>query len=161
MKMRWVQTISRKGQWEPWIWRAEREVRGRARLQSCRRGGKTLGALASEVALLILLESSETICQIPMQIGKDRVRTAWRHAESGRNVHSTSRSQCVRKSGPQRLKPDEGRLLTARLEAAPFQISLDPEGVTELSEIPCRVSSDLHEWRNESATVLPTDTANL
>src|ERR1041385_2539708 len=35
------------------------------------------------------------------------------------------------------------------------------EGVTNLSEIPCRVSSDLHEWRNESATVLPTDTANL
>ena len=33
--------------------------------------------------------------------------------------------------------------------------------VTELSEIPCRVSSDLHEWRNESATVLPTGTANL
>ena len=33
--------------------------------------------------------------------------------------------------------------------------------VTNLSEIPCRVSSDLHEWRNESATVLPTDTANL
>ena len=30
-----------------------------------------------------------------------------------------------------------------------------------LSEIPCRVSSDLHEWRNESATVLMSDTANL
>ena len=38
---------------------------------------------------------------------------------------------------------------------------LDCEVVTESSEIPCRVSSDLHEWRNESATVLPTDTANL
>ena len=35
------------------------------------------------------------------------------------------------------------------------------DGVTHLSEIPCRVSSDLHEWRNESATVLPTGTANL
>ena len=45
-------------------------------------------ALAPEVELPILLESSETICQIPTQIGKDIVRTAWRHAESGRNVHS-------------------------------------------------------------------------
>ena len=40
-------------------------------------------------------------------------------------------------------------------------IAKSPEAVTHLSEIPCRVSSDLHEWRNESATVLPTDTANL
>ena len=93
-------------------------------------GGKISRASAPEVELLILLESSETICQIPIQIGKDIVRTAWRHAEDGRNVHSVSHS-C--KCGV----------------------------VTESSEIPCRVSSDLHEWRNESATVLPTDTANL
>jgi hypothetical protein len=51
---------------------------------------------------------------------------------------------------------------TARLKVVPFPKQLMvSEGVTELSEIPCRVSSDLHEWRNESATVLPTDTANL
>ena len=37
----------------------------------------------------------------------------------------------------------------------------ESEAVTKLSEIPCRVSSDLHEWRNESATVLMSDTANL
>ena len=61
--------------------------KGRARLQSCRNGGKISRALAPEVELLIPLESSETICQIPTQIGKDIVRTAWRHAESGRNVH--------------------------------------------------------------------------
>ncbi len=82
--MRWVQIISRKGQWEI----RTHKVRGRARLQSCRNGGKISRALAPEVALPILLESSETICQIPTQIGKDIVRTAWRHAESGRNVHS-------------------------------------------------------------------------
>ena len=86
MTMRWVQIISRKGQWET----RTRKVRGRARLQSCRNGGKILRALAPEVELPVLLESSETICQIPSQIGKDRVRTAWRHAESGRNVHSAS-----------------------------------------------------------------------
>ncbi len=34
-------------------------------------------------------------------------------------------------------------------------------GVTRVSEIPCRVSSDLHEWRNDRATVLTSDSANL
>ena len=36
-----------------------------------------------------------------------------------------------------------------------------PAGVTEVSEIPCRVSSDLHEWRNESPTVSRRDPAKL
>ena len=41
--------------------------------------------------------------------------------------------------------------------------SLHPPGceVTTVSEIPCRVSSDLHEWRNDRATVLTSDSANL
>jgi hypothetical protein len=30
-----------------------------------------------------------------------------------------------------------------------------------LSEIPCRVSSDLHEWRNDFPTVSTTDSAKL
>ena len=51
VKMRWVQTISRKGQQEQ-IWRAKREVCGRARLQSCHQGGKIGGGLAPEVLLL-------------------------------------------------------------------------------------------------------------
>jgi hypothetical protein len=34
-------------------------------------------------------------------------------------------------------------------------------GATTVSEIPCRVSSDLHEWRNDRATVLTSDSANL
>ena len=33
--------------------------------------------------------------------------------------------------------------------------------VTESSEIPCRVSSDLHEWRNDFPTVSTTDPAKL
>jgi hypothetical protein len=33
--------------------------------------------------------------------------------------------------------------------------------VTESSEIPCRVSSDLHEWRNDFPTVSTTDSAKL
>ena len=48
------------------------------------------GALAPEVLLLVLLESSETVRQIPIHIGKDTVRTARRRAEGGRNVHSAS-----------------------------------------------------------------------
>ena len=33
--------------------------------------------------------------------------------------------------------------------------------VTVSSEIPCRVSSDLHEWRNDFPTVSTTDPAKL
>jgi hypothetical protein len=32
---------------------------------------------------------------------------------------------------------------------------------SNLSEIPCRVSSDLHEWRNDFPTVSTTDPAKL
>ena len=34
-------------------------------------------------------------------------------------------------------------------------------GVTKLSEIPCRVSSDLHEWRNDLGTVSMGSSAKL
>jgi hypothetical protein len=34
-------------------------------------------------------------------------------------------------------------------------------GCNRLSEIPCRVSSDLHEWRNDFPTVSTTDPAKL
>ena len=33
--------------------------------------------------------------------------------------------------------------------------------VTKLSEIPCRVSSDLHEWRNDLGTVSMGSSAKL
>ena len=112
MTMRWVQIISRKGQWET----RTRKVRGRARLQSCRNGGKILRALSPEIALPILLESSETICQIPNQIGKDRVRTAWRHAESGRNVHSSSHEKL-----PSAAKAEGEADRAARLKPRPFK----------------------------------------
>ena len=73
------------------IWRAKREVLGRARLQSCRNGGKISRALAPEVALPdpagilrdYMPDSNEKF------VGKDIVRTAWRHAEDDRNVHPT------------------------------------------------------------------------
>jgi hypothetical protein len=59
------------------------------------------------------------------------VRAVWRHAEIGRNdrsagIHFQSKPESVKKG--------------ARL-------------VTDLSEIPCRVSSDLHEWRNDLGAV--------
>src|SRR5205823_7929087 len=34
-------------------------------------------------------------------------------------------------------------------------------GVTNLSEVPCRVSSDLHEWRNDWTTVSTSDSVKL
>src|SRR6202521_6410355 len=75
-------------------------------------------------------ESSETTRQAPAQAGEDIVRTAWRHAEDGRNAHPSSRK-------------------------------IPHEEVTTSSEIPCRVSSDLHEWWNDRATVLANGSANL
>ena len=46
-----VQTISRKGQWEETdLTRKSARVCGRARLQSCRNGGKIEGASAPEVS---------------------------------------------------------------------------------------------------------------
>jgi hypothetical protein len=61
------------------------------------------------------------------------VRTLWRHREAGRNARPTCRASCVRY-----------RFLSNRL-----------------SEIPCRVSSDLHEWRNDLGTVSTRDSAKL
>src|ERR1700682_2907955 len=75
-------------------------------------------------------ESSETTRQSPAQAGEDIVRTAWRHAEDGRNVHPALRR-------------------------------ISREVVTASSEIPCRVSSDLHEWWNDRSTVLANGSANL
>ena len=44
-----------------------------------------------------------------------------------------------------------------------YRVSADSIGpqVTASSEIPCRVSSDLHEWRNDFTTVSTTDPAKL
>ena len=106
----------------------------------------------------IPLKSSETICQIPTRVGKDIVRTAWRHAESGRNVHSASLKSIVEIPCKAGGNAGEHGILRFAQNDGLYAIS---GGATKLSEIPCRVSSDLHEWRNESATVLPTDTANL
>ena len=104
------------------------------------------------------MKSSETICQIPTPVGKDIVRTAWRHAESGRNVHSASLKSIV--EIPCKADSDVGEHGILRLAQNDSLYSISGDA-TKLSEIPCRVSSDLHEWRNESATVLPTGTANL
>ena len=78
---------------------------------------------------LLVRESSETIRQTPAEAGEDRVRSAWRHAEGGRNV----------RPAPRQFKRSDNRM----------------------SEIPCRVSSDLHEWRTDRTTVLASGSANL
>ncbi len=65
---------------------------------------------------------------------EDKVRTAWRHAEGGRND-----------------PPPAARLLTVG-ETKPSN---------NVSEIPCRVSSDLHEWSNDLGTVSTRGSANL
>jgi hypothetical protein len=61
------------------------------------------------------------------------VRTLWRHREAGGNDRPANEKLC----------------------------NLDGLQVTDLSEIPCRVSSDLHEWRNDFPTVSTTDPAKL
>jgi hypothetical protein len=40
-------------------------------------------------------------------------------------------------------------------------LSVDETDKTASSEIPCRVSSDLHEWRNDLGAVSTTDSAKL
>ena len=55
--MRWVQIISRKGQWKK---------------------------ISTEILRDYMPDSNE------MFVGKDIVRTAWRHAEDDRNVHPAS-----------------------------------------------------------------------
>ena len=42
-----------------------------------------------------------------------------------------------------------------------FNPSLQMAEVTRVSEIPCRVSSDLHEWRNAGHTVSTRDSVKL
>jgi len=64
-------------------------------------------------------------------VGEDIVPSAWRHA--GANVKGTHRSFYV----------------------------IDLHGKRSISEIPCRVSSDLHEWRNAGHTVSTRDSVKL
>ena len=60
------------------------------------------------------------------------VRTLRRRRETDRNDRSATRKSC-----PQWLSSNRS------------------------SEIPCRVSSDLHEWRNDLGTVSTRDSAKL
>jgi hypothetical protein len=64
-------------------------------------------------------------------VGEDIVPSAWRHA--GANVKGTHRSFYV----------------------------IDLYRKRSISEIPCRVSSDLHEWRNAGHTVSTRDSVKL
>jgi hypothetical protein len=54
-------------------------------------------------------------------------------------------------------KPEKGRWGKVTVESQ----SNKARGATNLSEIPCRVSSDLHEWRNDLGTVSTRGSANL
>jgi hypothetical protein len=49
--------------------------------------------------------------------------------------------------------------MTSRLSKV--MIGLGPVTSNRVSEIPCRVSSDLHEWRNDLGTVSTRDSAKL
>ena len=54
---------------------------------------------------------------------------------------------------------DVGR--SAEMTDPPDPVVNPDRVVTEISEIPCRVSSDLHEWRNDLGTVSTRDSAKL
>ncbi len=68
-----------------------------------------------------------------------------------------------------REEEEMARTLRRRRETGGNDQSADREGraasvglqVTDSSEIPCRVSSDLHEWRNDLGTVSTRDSAKL
>ena len=80
-------------------------------------------------------ESSETIRQMPSEIeGDEMVPSAWRHA--GSHIERS---------------------------VIPFGISVRKGQCPNktISEIPCRVSSDLHEWRNDLGAVSSRDPVKL
>jgi hypothetical protein len=55
---------------------------------------------------------------------------------------------------------DAGRL--AETTSPPLERrALERSTSNRISEIPCRVSSDLHEWRNDLGTVSTRDSAKL
>jgi hypothetical protein len=43
----------------------------------------------------------------------------------------------------------------------PVRVHRSESDITDESEIPCRVSSDLHEWRNDLGAVSTRDSAKL
>ena len=78
-------------------------------------GGKIDGASAPEVSLPLtgilrdyMPDSNEKF------VGKDIVRTAWRHAESGRNVHSSPLLQAK----SEKLKAKSQKLISQKLIAS-------------------------------------------
>jgi hypothetical protein len=78
------------------------------------------------------IDPSETTRRASARAEEDMVRAAWRHAEVGRNVRPAGLTKSSRNR--------ESVTTQARLVTGP-------------SEIPCRVSSDLHEWRNDLGAV--------
>jgi hypothetical protein len=167
VKMRWVQIISRKGQWEHGS-SAKRETRSarfvkghdfsRAAKVAISMGfspwGCAFGSRWNPQRLYARFQF--TLEKIQSELHGDMQRVAEMSTPFRKFFDD------VEENDPQRLKPRSRVRLTARLKSCPSTAkSVACGGVTELSEIPCRVSSDLHEWRNESATVLPTGTANL
>ena len=80
----------------------------------------------------------------------------------------------VEESDPQRLKPRIEGTSYGTTKVVPFHKPdttkvvlfsetelMASDGVTKLSEIPCRVSSDLHEWPNDLGTVSTRDSVKL
>src|SRR5437899_3214587 len=96
----------------------ERPV-GRARLESCRNGGKIDGGLAPEVSLPSCWNPQRLYARFQFRLEKIQ-------SELHGDMQRVAEMSTPLRSGsfPQRLKPHDGAARAARLEAAPFQIKI-------------------------------------
>ena len=144
-------------------------ARAKARTEAPVNGGRNYnGPKVNDRAALVktgqMRENPRILCYPPIcdwRVRMHEVRTIRRKDRVGNDSES---SETTRQS-PAKAGEDIVRTAWRHAEddrnVRPAPRSVSREAVTASSEIPCRVSSDLHEWWNDRATVLASGSANL
>ncbi len=144
-------------------------ARTKARTEAPVNGGRNYnGPKVNDRAALVktgqMRENPRILCYPPIcnwRVKTHEVRTIRRKDRVGNDSES---SETTRQS-PAKAGEDIVRTAWRHAEddrnVHPASCKGSREVVTASSEIPCRVSSDLHEWWNDRATVLASGSANL
>ena len=144
-------------------------ARAKARTEAPVNGGRNYnGPKVNDRAALVktgqMRENPRILCYPPIcnwRVKMHEVRTIRRKDRVGNDSES---SETTRQS-PAKAGEDIVRTAWRHAEddrnVHPTSCKGSREVVTASSEIPCRVSSDLHEWWNDRATVLASGSANL
>jgi hypothetical protein len=144
-------------------------ARAKARTEAPVNGGRNYnGPKVNDRAALVktgqMRENPRILCYPPIcnwRVKMHEVRTIRRKDRVGNDSES---SETTRQS-PAKAGEDIVRTAWRHAEddrnVHPASCKGSREVVTASSEIPCRVSSDLHEWWNDRATVLASGSANL